>query len=129
MSEYFAAAIGAMVASFLLFGCAGGEPGKTITSSDGKFYIEADDENFYSEGETAAVLSVRKGTPVSITFRVREENVYFAGLAFKGCGQTTPDAGKGESVTMEFTADSDCEIISYWPANGAPKKTIVVDVK
>jgi hypothetical protein len=118
-----------VLALILVFvaGCTQG--GKTITSENGKFVIEADDDNFYSGGEKITGISVKKGSEVEIEFRVRTTGVYYAGLGFKGCGVTSPDATPGQAVTVKFRADSNCGIISYWPANGAPKKTLDVAVE
>jgi hypothetical protein len=115
-----------LLALVLLAGCA--EQGKTVKSEDGKFVIEADDEAYYSGGEKITGISVARGTDVEIDFKVRTEDVYFGGLGFKGCGLTSADAKPGDTVKFSFRADSNCGIIAYWPANGAPKKTLVVTV-
>src|SRR5262249_15205781 len=95
----------------------------------GNFSIAADDQNYYIGGAKADAITVKKGTKVSINFTVSTEGTYFKGLGFKGCGTELGQTPSGSSGVLSFTATEQCEILSYWPSNGAPKKTLTVFVE
>lgn len=93
-----------------------------------EFTIEADDRAFYIDNKDITSISVSKGNLVKISFKVREAGTYYGGLDFRGCGQDTPDTKPGASADIQFTADSTCTIISYWPASNVLKDTMQVVV-
>lgn len=87
--------------------------------------VEADDAGFYP----ANVLSVPRGALVRLTFAARNSNVYFGGLDFRSAKFKTPSVRPGDSTTVEFTADGDLLITSYWPASGQRKADLRIEVK
>lgn len=93
-----------------------------------EFTIEADDIGFYIDNKDISSVPVSKGNVVKITFKVREARTYYGGLDFRGCGQDTPDTKPGASADMQFTAESTCTIVSYWPASNVVKDSMQVIV-
>lgn len=91
-----------------------------------KFSLEADDSGFYQNGQDTASLVVSSGLAVQITFIVRTSNVYYGGLDFRGCGVQSPAVPPGGSTTLEFTTSATCSILSYWPASGVVKDSLLV---
>ncbi|HEX9722061.1 MAG TPA: DUF5667 domain-containing protein [Candidatus Paceibacterota bacterium] len=81
--------------------------------------LDADDFGFYPSGE----IRVPRGTRVTLTFNVTQDNVYYAGLDFKSPKFNTPRIDPGQSTTVEFTANESFEFKSYWPASGVLKAT------
>lgn len=94
-------------------------PPTSVTPSTSEFKLEADDAGFYPSSE----IKVKKGTKVKLTFAVRMDRVYYAGLDFKSSKFTTSSVDRGKSTTVEFTADESFEFKSYWPASGVLKAT------
>ncbi len=92
-----------------------------------QFSIEADDAGFYLDGRQVSTLAVAKGARVAMNFAVRSTGVYYAGLDFRGCG-TQAGAMPGKSASLEFTAQNNCIITSYWPASGVVKSNLQVTV-
>lgn len=95
-------------------------------SSAKEYAIEADDDAFYP-----ASIEVSKGDQVKLTLKVRETNVYYAGLLFTS-GETGYDSGDvspGASTVYEFTADNSFEIDSWWPSSRRFKATLKVNVR
>ncbi len=93
-----------------------------------EFTIEADDRGFYLDNKDISSVSASKGELVKIMFKVKMEGTYYGGLDFRGCGQDTPDTRPGVSTEMQFTADSTCTIVSYWPASNVVKDNMQVVV-
>lgn len=89
------------------------------------FTLEADDAGFYP----SSTLTVVKGTPVTITFNVRTDTVYYGGLDFRSDHFPTAAALPGQSATVQFTADKSFVITSYWPSSGVRKADLFVEVK
>ncbi len=85
--------------------------------------LDADDDGFYLDGEQIGVVTVKKNQLLELTFNVRENEVYYGGLDFRGCGQDA-EAKPGKSVTLTFTPVANCIIKSYWPASGVLKDSI-----
>lgn len=94
-------------------------------SSSKEFTLEADDYGFYPSDN----LVVNKGDKVKITFRVRSENVYYAGLKISGKYFDTGDIAVGGMKTVEFTADASDTITSYWPSSGVRKADVKLVVQ
>lgn len=82
-----------------------------------EFKLEADDAGFYPSSE----IRVKKGSKVKLTFVVRTDRVYYAGLDFRSSKFNTSRIDPGNSTTVEFTADESFEFKSYWPATGVLK--------
>lgn len=91
-----------------------------------EFTVEADDKGFYINGEDISSIRVPEGTHVYITFQVRSKGVYYGGLDFRGCGESSGGTKPGKSTEIEFTASDDCKITSYWPSSGIAKDTLHV---
>lgn len=87
--------------------------------------IEADDLGFYPAG----AISFSAGTRVKLTFAVRTSNVYYGGLDFRSSKFSTVQASPGQTVTVEFTADSSFAITSYWPVSNVYKASLQVNVQ
>lgn len=83
-----------------------------------RFDIEADDNRF-----APSEIRVARDTKVTMTFKVSETNVYFAGLDFRSPKFDTGSISPGDSTTVEFTADKSFEFKSYWPLTGVLKAT------
>lgn len=90
-----------------------------------EFTIEADDHGFYPSSD----ITVSKGTHVKITFIVRTINVYYGGLDFRSSEFKTESTKPGNSVTVEFTANSPLIITSYWPLTGVSKANLQIGIK
>lgn len=104
-------------------------PTPAPTPSVQEYTIDADDFGYSMNGEKITKLEVSKGS-VKLTLRVSEKNVYFGGLDFKS--PEFPDQQKilpGESTTVEFDADEDFLIKSYWPLSNRFKAQLSVVVK
>lgn len=97
------------------------QPRKTLN-------IDADDNGFYINNEEVERINVDSGDLVDITFNVRTQDVYYGGLDFRGCKESTAPAKPGESVKFEFSAEENCTITSYWPSSGVKKADLEVIV-
>ncbi|MDO8560713.1 MAG: DUF5667 domain-containing protein [bacterium] len=75
------------------------------------YKLEADDSGFYPSG----VITVKNGTKVSLTFIVRNENVYYGGLSFRSPKFKIEALKPGGIQTVEFVADESFGFSSYWP--------------
>jgi len=93
-----------------------------------EFLIEADDRGFYINGADTDSISAGSGETLKITFNVRTQNVYYAGLDFRGCGLNTGKVSPGGSKIVELTAASTCTITSYWPSSDVVKDRLQVVV-
>lgn len=85
-----------------------------------EFTVEGDDLGLYPD-----TITVNNGDLVKITFKVREEKVYYGGLDFRSENDYF-DTGKvlpGGIETVEFTADESFSYTSYWPSSGVEKAT------
>ena len=66
---------------------------------------------------------------VKITFKVRNEKVYYGGLDFRS--DIWGDTGKvlpGQETTVGFTAQDSFTYTSYWPATNKLKATGTINV-
>jgi len=113
-----------VISILIITACAQQQPTQQ-TSSVKEFSIEADDYGLYPSS-----IEVKKGDKVKITFKVKDEETYFAGLDFRSSvfGDTEKVA-PGETKTVEFTAEETFEFKSYWPASDTLKATGTVTVK
>ena len=96
------------------------------TESQKEFTILADDDGFYINGEDVDSISVNLGEEIKITFNVDSDNVYYAGLDFRGCGFDTDNISPGGSVDVEFIVQNTCTITSYWPSSNVVKDRLNV---
>ncbi|MBI2656910.1 hypothetical protein HYX03_04165 [Candidatus Woesearchaeota archaeon] len=88
------------------------------------FTVEADDNGFYP-----STVKAKIGDKVRISFKFRDDSIYFAGLDIKGPFPTIQYKLKGEQpVTAEFTMKDETKITSWWPASGVKKATLTVEV-
>ncbi|TSC89245.1 MAG: hypothetical protein G01um10143_626 [Parcubacteria group bacterium Gr01-1014_3] len=93
------------------------KPTSTTEPSIREFKIEADDAGFYP----SSVLTVPRGAKVRITFIIRRENVYPAGLEVRSSKFKTGGLAPGQIGTVEFLADESFEFGSWWPASNVFK--------
>ena len=89
------------------------------------FTVEADDRGFYPD-----ILKAKIGDRVKISFRFRDNSIYFAGLDVKGPFDDVKYRLKGEQpITREFTMKDETRITSWWPAAGVKKATLTVEIE
>jgi hypothetical protein len=100
-------------------------PSGTNPAKVQSFKVEADDTKFYPSN----TLRVSKGARVKLTLVAREEGVYFAGLGFVSSKFERFELKPGGSKTIEFTADQNFIITSYWPASQVKKADLRVIVE
>ena len=89
-----------------------------------EFIVEGDDIGLYP-----GTLTVNKDDKVKITFKVRNEKVYYGGLDFRS--SVWGDTGKilpGNEKTVEFTAENSFTYTAYWPATNKLKATGTINV-
>lgn len=90
-----------------------------------EYTVISDDYGFYPNKIKAKV-----GEKVKINFKFRNDAIYYGGMDVKG---PFPDVNyklKGEQpITREFVMKEETKIISYWPATGKKKATLVVNVE
>lgn len=91
-------------------------PAPEPTPSTVSFTIEADDSE-----ATIESLAVNQNDTVRITFNVRNTNVYYGGLEFRGGPVDTGPIPPGGSKTVSFTALNSFTIIPYWPESNVRK--------
>jgi len=90
-----------------------------------EFTVEADDNGFYPDNIKAKI-----GDKVKLSFKFRDDSIYFAGLDIKGPFPDIKYRLKGEQpLTAEFTMKDETKITSYWPASGVKKAVLVVEVE
>lgn len=81
--------------------------------------IEGDDAGIYPN-----TITVKKGSVIQITFKVRQARTYYGGLDFRS--EAWGDTGRippGGSKTIEFTAEDSFDYTSYWPSSNVKKAT------
>ena len=78
--------------------------------------IEGDDSGIYP-----STITVNKNDKVKITFKVKQQGVYYGGLDFTSDYFSTGTIKPGEQKTIEFIADKTFTFISYWPATSVEK--------
>lgn len=90
-----------------------------------EFIVEADDHGFYPNKIQAKI-----GDTVKISFKFRDDSIYFAGLDITGPFPTIKYKLKGEQpLAAEFTMKGETKIISYWPSSGVKKAELIVEVE
>jgi hypothetical protein len=95
---------------------------QTQTLTEAK--VEADDYGFYPSN-----LEFTKGTKVKLYLYVKSNNVYYGGLDFRSEKFKTEPIKPGQKTEVEFIADKDFIIESYWPLSNVKKAELKVVVK
>jgi hypothetical protein len=95
---------------------------QTQTLTEAK--VEADDYGFYPSS-----LEFTKGSKVKLYLYVRSSNVYYGGLDFRSEKFKTEPVKPGQKAEVEFIADKDFVIESYWPLSNVKKVELKVIVK
>jgi hypothetical protein len=96
----------------------------TQTQSLTEAKVEADDYSFYPSS-----LEFTKGAKVKLYLYVRSNNVYYGGLDFRSEKFKTEPVKPGQKVEVEFIADKDFIVESYWPLSNVKKAELKVVVK
>jgi hypothetical protein len=96
----------------------------TQTQSLTEAKVEADDYSFYPSS-----LEFTRGAKVKLYLFVRSSNVYYGGLDFRSEKFKTEPVKPGQKVEVEFIADKDFIIESYWPLSNVKKAELKVVVK
>jgi hypothetical protein len=86
--------------------------------------VEADDYGFYPSS-----LEFTKGAKVKLYLYVRSSNVYYGGLDFRSEKFKTVPIKPGQKTEVEFIADKDFIIESYWPLSNVKKAELKIIVK
>jgi hypothetical protein len=86
--------------------------------------VEADDYGFYP-----SILEFTKGAKVKLYLYVKSNNVYYGGLDFRSEKFKTEPVKPGQKTEVEFIADKDFIIESYWPLSNVKKAELKVVVK
>ena len=95
-----------------------------------EFYIESNDTGFYDgSGEKITSITVNSGEPAKITFFIRRQGTYYGGMTIRGPDFDSGKLDKEEEYLVEFTAQEDFEIKSYWPLTNNLKATLEVIVE
>ena len=93
---------------------------QTLTEAE----VEADDYGFYPSS-----LEFTKGAKVKLYLYVKSSNVYYGGLDFRSEKFKTEPIKPGQKTEVEFIADKDFIIESYWPLSNVKKGELKVIVK
>jgi hypothetical protein len=96
----------------------------TQTQSLTEAKVEADDYGFYPSS-----LEFTKGTKVKLYLYVKSNNVYYGGLDFRSEKFKTEPVKPGQKTEVEFIADKDFIVESYWPLSNVKKAELKVVVK
>ncbi len=86
--------------------------------------VEADDYGFYPSS-----LEFTKGAKVKLYLYVRSNNVYYGGLDFRSEKFKTEPIKPGQKAEVEFIADKDFIVESYWPLSNVKKAELKIIVK
>jgi hypothetical protein len=95
---------------------------QTQTLTEAK--VEADDYGFYPSS-----LEFTKGAKVKLYLYVKSNNVYYGGLDFRSEKFKTEPVRPGQKAEVEFIADKDFIIESYWPLSNVKKAELKIIVK
>lgn len=98
-------------------------PTQTPTPEPGVF-VEVDDNAWYP-----GQITVKKGVPLTLTIKMRDTNVYFAGGDIKSDAFETVRFAVGETKTVTFTPQGQVKISNYWPSSGVLKGTLTINVE
>jgi hypothetical protein len=96
----------------------------TQTQSLTEAKVEADDHGFYPSS-----LEFTKGAKVKLYLYVKSSNVYYGGLDFRSEKFKTEPIKPGQKTEVEFIADKDFIVESYWPLSNVKKAELKVVVK
>jgi hypothetical protein len=86
--------------------------------------VEADDYGFYPSS-----LEFTKGSKVNLYLYVKSNNVYYGGLDFRSEKFKTEAIKPGQKAEVEFIADKDFIVESYWPLSNVKKAELKIIVK
>lgn len=90
-----------------------------------EFAVEADDNGFYP-----GTLKAKIGDKVRISFKFKDDSIYFAGLDVRGPFEDIQYRLKGEQpIAREFTMKDETRITSWWPSSGVKKATLTVQIE
>lgn len=67
------------------------------------------------------IITVAKGTPVTITFGADADGTYHGGLDFRSSVVSTGTIAPGSTKTVTFTAQQSFVFTPYWPATNIAK--------
>jgi len=121
------------VSMFLLSACSQQKPenlvdgGTRVQQQTGfrEFTVVSDDYGFYPNRIQAKI-----GDKVRINFKFRDDLIYYGGMDIKGPFEDVKYKLKGEQpITREFVTEKETRIVSYWPATGVKKATLIVEVE
>jgi hypothetical protein len=85
---------------------------------------EADDYGFYPSS-----LEFTKGAKVKLYLYVKQNNVYYGGLDFRSEKFKTEPVKPGQKTEVEFIADKNFIIESYWPLSNVKKSELKIILK
>ncbi len=88
----------------------------TTQGNSKSFTVNADDSS-----ADLTTINAKKGDSVSITFNVKPNNVYHAGLDFRSDQVSTGTIAPGSSKTITFTANNSFTFTPYWPSTNIAK--------
>jgi hypothetical protein len=97
----------------------------TATPTPESFTVNGNDET-----ADLKTITVKKGTPVSITFGADAGTTYHGGLDFRSSVVNTGTITPGSTKTVTFTAEQSFAFTPYWPATNIAKPytiNIIVD--
>ncbi len=89
-----------------------------------EFTVEIDDDGWYPNA-----ITVKKGIAVKLTMKMRNENVYFAGVDLKSNVFNELGVKAGETRVREFTPESTFKVSNYWPSQGVFKGDLTINVE
>ncbi len=89
------------------------------------FAIEADDRGFYPPD----TITVSRGTSIILTLKVRTDNVYYGGLTFRSAKFNDLTLKPGASGSIQFIADENTTIASFWPLSGVHKADLHIVIQ
>ncbi len=93
--------------------------------------LESTDDSFYRRGNQVSSITVPEG-PVEIEFHANERNTYAGGVEYHSSPEVFEVAGPiapGEDISVEFDAEEDFIIESYWPQDDVYKTEVAVNVE
>lgn len=90
--------------------------GQVTTPTAKHFTVNGNDQS-----ADVTSISVKKGTPVTITFGADAGSTYHGGLDFRSSVVSTGTVAPGTTKTVSFTADHSFSFTPYWPATNIAK--------
>ncbi|MDZ4299876.1 MAG: hypothetical protein U1A26_03065, partial [Candidatus Sungbacteria bacterium] len=74
-------------------------------------------------------ITVPRETNVTLTLKVRMTDVYYGGLTFRSAKFNDLTLKPGASGSVQFIADENITIASFWPLSGVHKADLRVVVQ